>query len=131
MKKISWVLFISYLVVFTGVGVFIYFKIIDKYFTTGAESIEPEKTSQTGYIYYSQESNLFRINPALDVDLATQRIERFQSTGAVNNLSVKNILSPIEFLLMVKKLPTIQKKIIAGRFGRLIYPAISRKKSLV
>ncbi|KKQ90866.1 MAG: hypothetical protein UT15_C0003G0041 [Berkelbacteria bacterium GW2011_GWA1_39_10] len=88
MKKISWVLFISYLVVFTGVGVFIYFKIIDKYFTTGAESIEPEKTSQTGYIYYSQESNLFRINPALDVDLATQRIERFQSTGAVNNLSV-------------------------------------------
>jgi len=80
MKKVTWLLFFGYFLVFVIFGVVFYFKFLNQFLSSGAE---PEKTDivVTEKIYYSEGNNLWILNP----DTAAKIINhssRIQSTGS-------------------------------------------------
>lgn len=83
-KKITWILFTSYFAVFVILSGVFYWKYSGKFLASGAEGEVTEVKTALGNIYYSQDNNLFRANPALVYEpSAGGRVERFQSTGQV------------------------------------------------
>ena len=89
MKKYTWLLFILYFGVFVAFGLIFYFKYLDRFFKSGSEPITVETAKSQEYIYYSQENNLYRLNPELALDPESpERNERIQSTGPVSNLDI-------------------------------------------
>lgn len=89
MKKIAWILFISYVSVFVVLGLVFYWKYLAKFLASGAEGQEIVTKTSLGYIYYGQDNNLYRANPGLvDGIGADERVERFQSTGEVSFVDI-------------------------------------------
>lgn len=98
MKKITWILFTCYFCLFAGFGLIFYFKYLNKFFKTGAEPQPVETAQNKELIYYSQDNNLYRFNPALNLDpLDPNRFERFQSTGEVSNIDISKNNSLITY----------------------------------
>jgi len=89
MKKIAWILFISYFSIFVILGLVFYWKYLAKFLASGAEGEEIVTKTSLGYIYYGQDNNLYRANPALVYETsADERVERFQSTGGVSFVDI-------------------------------------------
>lgn len=87
MNKITWVIFGAYFGVFVAVGVVFYYKYMAKFVASGAQPATVETKNTSGYIYFNQDNNLYRINPTLVYEPNTaQRTERYQSTGEVFHL---------------------------------------------
>lgn len=88
MNKLTWVLFVAYFAIFVLIGVVFYWRYLGKFLASGAAGESTQIQSSTGYIYYRQGNNLFRLDPDLTLGPNTQRVERYQSTGEVFHLNI-------------------------------------------
>lgn len=89
MKKYTWLLFFLYFGIFIASGLIFYYKYLDRFLKSGAQSDTLETAQSQEFIYYSQENNLYRLDPELALDPANRdRVERIQSTGQVSHLDV-------------------------------------------
>jgi len=89
MKKTTWIIFIVYFGLFVALGAIFYFKYLNKFLKSGAEPLTVEQESSESFIYYNIDNNLYRLRPVWAIEPQSgDRIERFQSTGEVNNIDV-------------------------------------------
>lgn len=91
MKKTTWLIFFLYFGLFVALGAVFYFKYLNKFLKSGAEPLTVEQESSENFIYYNIDNNLYRLRPSWTIEpQAGDRIERFQSTGEVNNIDVSS-----------------------------------------
>ncbi len=86
LKKLTWILFLSYFGVFVLLGLIFYYKYLNSYLSAGANPPSAEVQNPSS-IYFSARGNLYRINPEyLKAGAVINSSEQIQSSGEVFSL---------------------------------------------
>lgn len=91
MKKVTWLLFLGYFLIFVIIGIVFYYKYLNRFISSGAEPAEVEIITAPR-IYYSEATNLWALNPDIASKIG-ERSTRIQSTGSTDYLDFNSINS--------------------------------------